>query len=267
MKRNAAKAAALVGLLLGAVAVKVWADGIPTTTPLAYSGVLQDSVGNAITTAQSIQITLWDDATANASANQKCTTPTQSVTPDSQGRFRVVLDQQCYDVVRINPNLWVQLQVGSTVLPRSKIGAVPYAVEAGKAQRVVYSAGMSTRTTIDGLYCGATPLQTGAWSAMAGALTGYRAGKRLCEQACTSPTAHACSGLELARFVGLGGTSVPDGWVVNGTYGQYSGGNGGSSDCQGFTVGTTAAVGNGWVNGTSPYAYSCDSQRQILCCD
>jgi microcystin-dependent protein len=110
-----------------------FADGVPTVTPLTYSGVLQNSAGAPVTTAQALQLTLWDDATANASANQKCVTPTQSITPDSQGRFQVLLDQACYDAVRANPNLWVQLQVGAVVMPRVKLGAVPYAVESGRA--------------------------------------------------------------------------------------------------------------------------------------
>jgi microcystin-dependent protein len=123
----------LAGLLVVGVVGKAVADGIPTVTPLTYSGVLQNSAGAPVTTAQAMQLTLWDDASANAAANQKCVTPTQTITPDAQGRFQVLLDQACLDAVRNHPNLWVQLQVGAVVLPRSKLGVVPFSVESGRA--------------------------------------------------------------------------------------------------------------------------------------
>jgi hypothetical protein len=242
------------------------ADGIPTITPLTYSGVLQNSAGAPVTGQQSMQLTLWDDATANASANQKCVTPTQNVTPDSQGRFQIVLDQACFDAVRASPNLWVQLQIGSAVLPRSKLGAVPYAVESGKASRVVVNAGGSARTTVDGVYCGATPNQTGAWSASAGSLVGYAAGKRLCEQACSSSTAHACSGLELARHLSLGGPALVAGWIVTGNASSFPGYPNGSWDCSGFRDGTANSVGTSFAV-QYPQANSCITNQPILCCD
>jgi hypothetical protein len=107
------------------------ADGIPTMTPLTYSGVLQNSAGIPVTGSQAMQLTLWDDATANASVNQKCVTPTQNVALDGQGRFVIVLDQACFTAVRENANLWVQIQTGAVVLPRVKLTATPYSVAAG----------------------------------------------------------------------------------------------------------------------------------------
>ncbi|MBL8952344.1 MAG: hypothetical protein JNK82_16310 [Myxococcaceae bacterium] len=275
------KAAALAALVVAAVAVKVWADGIPTQTPLAYSGVLQDSVGNPITTPQSIQLTLWDDASANASLNQKCSTPTQSVTPDSQGRFRIVLDQACFGAVQASPNLWVQLQVGATVLPRSKLNAVPYAVEAGKATRVVVTMGTAgadggVRTTVDGVYCGAAANTNGAFTAQAGSLTGLRAGKFLCEQACSSPTAHMCGSSEALRSHELGG-SLPNGWLKGGWGTSFSLGGATSQqfDCYGWTVGPMAAWPGGYLQLGATWDSSnrsisndyCNSTIPILCCD
>lgn len=269
-----------LGIIAAGGIMKVWAVGIPTQTPLAYSGVLQDSAGNPITTSQSIQLTLWDDATANASANQRCTTPTQTVTPDSQGRFRIVLDQACFGAVQAHPDLWVQLQVGSTVLPRSKINVVPFAIEAGKATRVVLQgttngADGGIRTTVDGIYCGATGSTTGAISAQAGALNGYRAAKYLCEQTCASATAHMCTGDEAVRSHELG-VNVPGGWMKSSTGLHYTIGGGGTGqlfNCYGWTNGTRMVSGYTQFGGyfdltVGGYgSHYCDVTFPILCCD
>jgi hypothetical protein len=39
--------------------------------------------------------------------------------------------------VHANPNVWVEVSVGGAALPRSKLGAVPYAVEADTASNAV----------------------------------------------------------------------------------------------------------------------------------
>lgn len=242
------------------------ADGIPTVTPLTYSGVLQSSSGAPVTTAQSIQLTLWDDSTANASGNQKCVTPTQSITPDPQGRFQIVLDQACLGAVRSNPDLWVQLQVGSIVLPRSKIGAVPFAVESGRASRTVLS-NAGRATTQGGLYCGATAQVNGAFTAAGGTLTGYRAAKLLCEQACVSPTAHHCSPSEIVVSHALG-LSPGTGWLSSAQSASFQAFV--SRDCDGFSNGTNAVAGTIWF--TQPSApridsNACGASIALLCCD
>jgi hypothetical protein len=252
--------------VVGAVS-KAIADGIPTMTPLTYSGVLQNSAGAPVTTQQSMQLTLWDDASANASMNQKCVTPTQSVTPDAQGRFQIVLDQACLEAVRANPNLWVQVQVGSIVLPRSKLGAVPYAVEAGRSTRTVLSF-MGKRTTVLGQYCGATAAVTGAFSASGGAVTGYRAAKVLCEQTCSSPTAHMCATIEATTSHTIGMT-MPEGWL-NGSY-EASDANGPPFrwiDCVGYQQALAQWVAPAWAPTELRIAGAqCSTSRPILCCD
>jgi len=112
-------------------------DGIPNTQPLAYSGVLLSSVGVPVTSIVSIGLALFDDAVANAAMNRKCDTPPQTLMPDDQGRFRIVLDPTCLAAVKANSNLWVQLIIGTSSLPRAKLGAVPYAVEADRASNAV----------------------------------------------------------------------------------------------------------------------------------
>jgi len=110
-----------------------WADGIPTADPLVYSGLLLNSVGAAATGNHTVQLSLWDDATSTGLTSQKYATTRQTVPVDGRGFFRLVFDTQGLDAVKTNPNLWVQLEVDSVILPRSKLGAVPYAVEASRA--------------------------------------------------------------------------------------------------------------------------------------
>ena len=104
------------------------ADGAPTTQPLYYGGVLEDG-GRAVEGMRSVTVRLWD---AMADGTAVCTTvaPGTSV---SGGRFRVALDAACATAVQANPNLWAEVIVDSTTFARQKLGAVPYAIEAGRA--------------------------------------------------------------------------------------------------------------------------------------
>lgn len=256
--------AGLVALAVFGIITKAVADGIPTVQPLTYTGVLQNSNGTPVTSAQSMQLTLWDDAMANASANQKCVTPTQSVTPDAQGRFQVQLDQACFDAVKSNPDLWIQLQIGAAVLPRTKINAVPYAVESGRSSRQIIAYG-GKRRTVFGQYCGATAAVNGAVSANAGAVTGFPATKILCEQACSSPTAHICSGVEVTASYELG-LNPPIGWVGTGTYSVQGTA---TLDCRGFRSSSNGDSAHVWGNISDGYVDvgACGQVRALLCCD
>lgn len=240
---------------------KAIADGVPTVTPLTYSGVLQTTSGAPITGTQSMQLTFWDDAAANASANQKCKTSTQSVTADAQGRFQVTLDQACVEVVRTNPNLWVQLQVGAILLPRSKLGAVPYALEAGKATRVALATATG-RATVEGLYCGPSTPVSGAWSSNGG-LTGILAGKKLCEQTCASTTAHPCLPAEATRSYMLGTTPIK-GWVAPAGFDPRNSGG----YCGNYKSAVSTNLGTIFDPlDFGPWSDNCNNIQPILCCD
>lgn len=104
------------------------ADGVPSASPLTYGGVLDDG-GRPVEGVRSVSVRLWDAATGGTVA---CTTvaPTTTFTA---GRFRVTLDASCTAAVRANPNLWAEVIVDTATFPRSKVGAVPYALEAGRA--------------------------------------------------------------------------------------------------------------------------------------
>ncbi|MBK6534929.1 MAG: hypothetical protein IPF99_36930 [Deltaproteobacteria bacterium] len=132
---NIRKTSALVTLglcaLVGVVAYRVGrarADGVPTASPLYYGGVLDDG-GRPVEGMRNVTIRLWDMASGGTAA---CTTVAPN-TAFSGGRFRIELDAACTGAVRSNPNLWAEVLVDSTTFARTKLGAVPYALEAGRA--------------------------------------------------------------------------------------------------------------------------------------
>jgi len=132
---NIRKTSALVTLglcsLVGVVAYRVGrarADGVPTASPLYYGGVLDDG-GRPVEGMRNVTIRLWDMASGGTAT---CTTVAPN-TPFAAGRFRVEMDPACAAAVRTNPNLWAEVLVDSTTFARTKLGAVPYALEAGRA--------------------------------------------------------------------------------------------------------------------------------------
>jgi hypothetical protein len=132
--------------LIGLVAVSAYlvgrarAAGVPTAQALTYSGILTDTAGTPLTGSQNIQITLWDMATAGT---QQCSAgPTATML--TQGAFQVVLPAACTTAIHANGDLWVEVFVGGTSLGRTKLGAVPYAIEADHAVNADQSAGNFT---------------------------------------------------------------------------------------------------------------------------
>nr|MBK7070385.1 hypothetical protein [Deltaproteobacteria bacterium] len=131
MRRGAALGAlalSVVGMVAAYRLGRARADGVPMVNPLYYGGMLDDG-GRPVEGTRNVTVRLWDAASAGATV---CTT-NAGATAFSGGRFRVALDGACVGAVRANPELWAELQVEGTVFPRSKLGAVPYALEAGRA--------------------------------------------------------------------------------------------------------------------------------------
>ncbi|MDP1917389.1 MAG: hypothetical protein Q8L14_14205 [Myxococcales bacterium] len=273
--KNTWLAVAVIGALVARVAV---ADGIPRADALRYSGVLLGAGGTPLASPQNIGISLWNvEQGGTATPNQKCITPAASRQLDPQGHFSVPLDSGRHGAVANNPDLWLEVSVGGTSLPRTRVSAAPYAVEASRANRVVLSVPDGGRTTVDGLFCGSTSNTNG--DVRSGGLTGYRAAKRLCEQACNaSPTAHMCTAFEAIRFYELGG-DLPYGWIKSGAgvYTSYPGGAAYSDDCHGWSTESqsgytrlgltfdprmTSGIPTSII-GTS----NCTATLPILCCD
>jgi hypothetical protein len=138
MQSRWALAAALVASSLAGFGVKtLLADGIPATNPLYYSGTLTEA-GQPVTGQRDITINLWPDATSNGTP--LCQTVVTAA-PIVDGRFRIALASPCKTVLNQNSGAWVEVIDGTTSIGRSKIGAVPYAVEADHAMSATNAAG------------------------------------------------------------------------------------------------------------------------------
>ena len=117
-------------LVLGA-ALTYWsrraaAEGVPATDPLWFSGTLTDG-GAPVDGVRDVTIRMFDAGSGGA---EVCTTVAAGA-PVTAGRFRIALGADCVTAVHAAPELWVQVEVGGVSLGRTKIGAVPYALETG----------------------------------------------------------------------------------------------------------------------------------------
>lgn len=105
------------------------AAGIPDADVLTYTGYLEDGDGAPLTGDHSIEVQFLDAADATS---ELCGGSLDSVTLQS-GRFQVPLPGECVDAVKANQNLWVEVKVDGASLGPTRLGAVPFAVEAGHA--------------------------------------------------------------------------------------------------------------------------------------
>jgi hypothetical protein len=110
------------------------ADGPPPQTPLYFAGELEDN-DQPVDGAKNIAIKLWN-AVVDGTAVCATTPPPTLV---SKGHFRIPLDESCTPAVRAQPDLWVEVLVDGIPIGRSKLGAVPYALEAQRASELTGS--------------------------------------------------------------------------------------------------------------------------------
>jgi formylglycine-generating enzyme required for sulfatase activity len=105
------------------------AQNIPSM-PTMFYGVSLDENGTPITGTRDLRVRFFD---GEMGGTQLCETLANSTTV-TQGRARIALSETCRTAVQQNANVWVELAVGGSVVgARSRIGAVPYAVEAQRA--------------------------------------------------------------------------------------------------------------------------------------
>lgn len=107
------------------------ADGIPADNPMTYSGVLEED-GQLVDGNRNLRIVFWDSPSATGFDNIWCQTQAQNI-PVANGRFRVALDDACTFAVQEVPDMWVEVEVNGDSLGRTKVSAVPYAVESARA--------------------------------------------------------------------------------------------------------------------------------------
>ena len=127
-----------LGVFVAYFAMPAMADGIPQDSPMTYSGVLEDG-GQAVNGSRNFRLTVWNDADSTEFDYLQCSTQESGVEV-TNGHFRVSLSNSCTDAVREHQNLWVEVEVDGQVVGRTKMGAVPYAIEADRASGLTQTA-------------------------------------------------------------------------------------------------------------------------------
>lgn len=287
------KCTALTGFLLTSlIAGSSAADGVPTTQPLLYSGLLEQN-GAPIPDQQIlVSIVLWSHESSTASADRRCTTDAPN-TAVRGGRFSVVLDASCAEAVQSYPQLWAEVTAMGTLLGRSRLHASPYALESARTDQARSAQpGSELMTTLQEILtrltaaehhgvCGATAPVAGDLGVPTATTSGYFVARRLCTavSGCSS-RAHMCTGQELVQQLASGHAVNRRGWYagmirIDGTYG---GAVGVINDCDEFRTAMSGRPPAAYLgaplwfgNQAAPnlhvnWAY-CDQPNPILCCD
>jgi len=121
----------VVGGSLALWASNAWAEGIPSDPTFYYSGVLEEGGEPVDGVSRDVEVAFFD---AESGGDLLCREEASRV-PFEAGRFRVPLGEDCTDGVRDSTDVWVRVRIGTdAAFPRTRLGAVPYAVEAERAQ-------------------------------------------------------------------------------------------------------------------------------------
>jgi hypothetical protein len=161
-------------VVLGYAAGRARASGILQTQPMTYRGVLTDINGALLTGSKNVQIQIWDHVTGGAI---QCSVGPIPVTLTA-GAFEIALPDACTTAVRATKDLWAEVFVDGSSLNRTKLGAVPYAVEAETASNAAGAlgaqlAGIEARVARDTsgtpqrICTGSTPIGNTAWQTYA----------------------------------------------------------------------------------------------------
>jgi len=116
-------------LVMGYAAGRARASGLRAADPMTYRGVLTDLAGVPLTGTKNVQIQFWDQATAGAIQCSVGPMPATLV----GGAFEIVLPEACTTAVHSTTDLWAEVFVDGASLNRTKLGVVPYALEADRA--------------------------------------------------------------------------------------------------------------------------------------
>jgi hypothetical protein len=149
---------------------------------------------------------------------------------DQSGLFRIPLSDACKAIFPMRSLIWYVLTIDGSESKRTPVGAVPYALSAGRAgglvrQLTITEPAGTVRTTFlssTGLYCGATAPTTAKFVDATFGTVGVVAAKTLCESACSSQTAHICLSEDILRarlMLGVHQVVPVLGWVA-GSFGD-----------------------------------------------
>ncbi len=169
----------LAGSLATFLAVRARAAGIPAANALTYTGYLETPDGKPIATDINVTVNVWDAAT---DGKKVCEATAEKLKPVA-GRFQVPLPD-CQAPVGATPDLWLEALIDGTSLGRTKVGAVPYAVEANHAS-VADAAGEGSplATQLTELQAGIDALKARADGPLAVSLAASQAGKMTLDKA------------------------------------------------------------------------------------
>lgn len=114
---------------IGFMAGRARAGGAPTAAALTYSGSLNDAAGNPLSGKHNMEIELFDAA---KDGNPLCDTKAAALELVN-GRFSMTLEEKCTTAVKGTPNAWAEVFVDGKSTGRTKLAAVPFALEATHA--------------------------------------------------------------------------------------------------------------------------------------
>lgn len=259
-----------------------YADGIPTSDPLVYSGrVVQ---GGTPAAGVSVQVDLFDNPSGGMLV---CTSAGTTVVSDSAGRFAVTLPAACAAGVRRIPDLWVDVKLNGATTGRAPVKAVPYAIEAERAKHVsrpIMRSPSGVQFSLNAMPCRETSATKGFITNHPVRTTaqGYHSAKYYCEQSCASPSAHMCTADEMNRYFALegdgsgnaarvfadGGALPPEAWIASAGGGLHNGTTFISTDCFGYKYEQAANYGTVWMGiQVQQELRACSTPLPILCCD
>ena len=195
----------VLGALLGGASMYAGmrtarALGIPAAGALTYAGILEDAAGTPISGAKNIALEVYDAASAGTIV---CQVSSQSYTLVS-GRFEIPLPDTCAAAVEATPDLWIDVLVDGASTGRSKLGAVPFAIEARRASE----SGGNLKNEIGwkALYGAAVAgcARLGATPPNAGAVVPRAAGQS-CESVCAQTSLVTCKGAVAVQIEDVAG--------------------------------------------------------------
>lgn len=271
------RSAWIVGVIALLLAPSARADGVPSPDPLVYGGrVIQN--GNPVP-AVAVQVVVY-----SASTGPTTVCGPFSSTSDGNGHFSIPLTG-CETRVKQFANLWVEVSLNGSGTGRKALKAMPYAVEADRAQSVtrpVMTSPNGKKYSLNAMPCKAGIMSNGLIDGLpdGGFAQGYQAAKEFCEMSCASETAHMCTSEEMGRYFALAGgsatvrefndgTPLPDtAWIGSSGGGARSGTATYTTDCFGYKYDLADQYGTVWRgSGVQQELSTCITSHQILCCD
>jgi len=175
-KRILIALSACAATFIGGYGVRVLAEGAPVEQPLFYSGVLESN-GELANGEHTITLELFN---AESGGAELCSI--ERTAQVEGGRFRIDASD-CAQAMRQNADLWVAVAfrgddgVERAISGRSKVGAVPYALEAdhAKASGSASAATGELQATIAALTARIDALEAGGGGGPPVSLTAFQA--------------------------------------------------------------------------------------------